>query len=161
MITIADTATVLARAAIFDQRLTKPSPAVVGGWSEEFNRHDLELPDLLAGVSTYYEIGRDRVIQPGDVIRAARDIRQRRAQVENAEAARALPPGQPPRLEPGHTLNADGTPVTAAYHVDGALDRRCGKCNAQPGHWCTNPDGRDQKIPHLARMRPATTRRTA
>lgn len=161
MITIADTTTVLARAAVFDQRLARPSHAVVGGWSDEFNKHDLQLPDLLAGVSAYYEIGRDRVIQPGDVIRAARDLRQRRALIENTANARALPPGQPPRLEAGHSLNADGPPVAAAYQVNDALDRRCSRCNAQPGHWCTSPTKRDQKIPHLARLRPTTTRRTA
>lgn len=160
MITIPDTTKIIARAAIFDQRISKPSNTVIGGWADEFNKHDLELHDLLAGVSAYYEIGRERVIQPGDVIRAARDIRQRRAQVENAQAARALPAGQPPQWD-GTVPNADGTPVTAAYEIDGALDRRCGKCNAQPGHWCTSPAGRDQKIPHLARLRPATTRRTA
>lgn len=157
MITTANTTAVLARAAIFDQRVTRPNPTVTNAWTDEFNKHDLELPDLLAGVSAYYEIGRDRVIQPGDVIRAARDLRQRRAQVENATDARAaLPAGQAPYLENGLGLNATGQPVEAAYEVDGAGHLDCPACNAGPGQVCEHPvDGRTMKIPHVARLKAA------
>ena len=156
MITIPDATQVLARAAIFDQRLAKPSHAVVDGWADEFNRHDLELHDLLAGVSAYYEIGRDRVIQPGDVIRAARDIRQRRAQAENTAHARAALPAGPTVYRDGPGLNADGTPVQAAYEVNGAGHLPCPTCHAKPGEWCENPHtGNTTKIPHVARLQAA------
>lgn len=156
MITIPDTTAVLARAAIFDQRVAKPNPTVIGGWAEEFNRHDLELHDLLAGVSAYYEIGRDRVIQPGDVIRAARDIRQRRAQVENAQQARALPAGQPPQYVPEEPFVVDGEPVEAAYEINGAGHLPCTTCHAKPGQWCENTHtGNPVKIPHTTRLRAA------
>lgn len=152
MITTANTTAVLARAAIFDQRVTRPNPTVTTAWTDEFNKHDLELPDLLAGVSAYYEIGRDRVIQPGDVIRAARDLRQRRALIENTQQARAaLPAGQPPALD-GPGLNAVGRPIDAAYEINDAGHLACRTCDAQPGQYCEHPDGRTMRIPHVARL---------
>lgn len=155
MITSIDASKVMARAAVFDQRMAKPSPAVIDGWADEFNRYDLELHDLLAGVSAYYEIGRERVIQPGDVIRAARDIRQRRALAETTHDIRALPPGAPAHYEHGG-LNADGRPVQAAYEIDGAGHLPCPTCHAKPGQWCENPhSGNPRKIPCTARLQAA------
>lgn len=152
MITEREAVQVISRAAIFDQRMAKPSPAVIDGWADEFNRYDLELHDLLAGVSAYYEIGRERVIQPGDVIRAARDIRQRRALTETTDHIRALPPGAPAHYEHGG-LNADGRPVQAAYEIDGAGHLPCPTCHAKPGEWCENTrTSNPKKIPHASRL---------
>lgn len=153
MITIPDTTAVLSRAAVFDQRVPKPNPTVISGWAEEFNRNDLDVADLLAGVSDYYSIGRDRVIQPGDVIRAARDLRQRRAQIDNTQQARtALPAGHEPNLD-GTGLNATGQPVDAAYEVHNAGHLQCPTCHAGPGEVCEHPaDGRTMRIPHAARL---------
>ena len=41
-------------------------------------------------------------------------------------------------------------PVFAAY-ADGALNRRCGNCGAEPSQFCTFPDGTQRHVPCVVR----------
>lgn len=43
-------------------------------------------------------------------------------------------------------------PVMEAY-ADGALERRCGNCGAEPSQFCIFPDGTRRHIPCLVRSR--------
>lgn len=42
-------------------------------------------------------------------------------------------------------------PIWQAYADTGALDISCPNCAAEPGHWCTKPDGRVRRVPCVQR----------
>jgi hypothetical protein len=42
--------------------------------------------------------------------------------------------------------------ILRSYLDTGALDRTCPQCQAGPAQWCRTPDGRDRRIPCVARM---------
>ena len=134
-------------------------------WAQTIERWHLDVSYLLQAVTAYYEEPRERVIQVGDVIRMARDLRQRDAMVDNAqslasgEAVGALPAGSGASTHPGG-LNATGEPIQAAYEVDGAGHIPCPSCLAQPGETCGR-DGHDFKIPCVARLATAYRNRKA
>ena len=149
-------ALVLARANLYDPRTRKDDSGITAAWAEAISRHNLDRSYLLHAVTSYYEEPRDRSIQVGDVIRIARDARQRDALIDNAqslapsEAAGALPAGSGTSTHPGG-LNAAGEPISAAYEVDGAGYIPCPSGLAQPGLTCGR-DGHDYKIPCAARL---------
>lgn len=150
-------AQVLARANLMDSRVRQGDPAQTAVWAEVIGRHNLDIAYLLNAVTAYYEEPRERTVQVGDVIRMARDLRQRDAMVENTHTAvaansavGALPAGSGTSTHPGG-LNAAGEPISDAYEVDGAGYIPCPSCLAQPGETCGR-DGRDFKIPCVARL---------
>ena len=149
-------AMVLARANLYDQRIRKDDSGITAAWAEAIARHNLDRAYLLQAVTTYYEEPRDRSLQVGDVIRIARDARQRDALVDNAsslaapELVEALPPGSGTSTHMG-VINAAGEPIRAAYEVDGAISIPCPDCLADPGVTCGR-NGHDYRIPCVARL---------
>lgn len=149
-------ALVLARANLFDPRTRKDDPGITAAWAETIARHNLDRGQLLQAVTAYYEEPRERSIQVGDVIRIARDARQRDALVDNAQSlappvlVEALPRGSGASTHMG-VINATGEPIQAAYEVDGALDLQCPSCLSGPGVTCGR-DGHDYRIPCVARL---------
>ena len=149
-------AMVLARANLYDPRTRKDDSGITAAWAEAISRHNLDRSYLLHAVTTYYEEPRDRSIQVGDVIRIARDARQRDALVDNAqslappELVEALPAGSGASTHMG-VLNAAGDPIREAYEVDGAINIPCPDCLARPNETCGR-DGYDYRIPCVARL---------
>ena len=149
-------AMVLARANLYDQRTRKDDSGITAAWAEAISRHNLDRSYLLQAVTTYYEEPRDRSIQVGDVIRIARDARQRDALVDNAqslappELVEPLPAGSGASTHMG-VLNAAGDPIRDAYEVDGAINIPCPDCLARPSETCGR-NGYDYRIPCVARL---------
>lgn len=151
-----DAALVLARANLFDPRIRSDDAMITAAWAEAIAKHNLDRARLMDAVTAYYEEPRDRSIGVGDVIRIARDARQRDALADNAQSLAsgspvgALPAGSGTSTHPGG-LNAAGEPIPAAYEVDGAGYIPCPSCLAQPGQTCGR-GGHDYKIPCAARL---------
>ena len=140
-----------------DSRVRQGDPAQTAVWAEVIGRHNLDIAYLLNAVTAYYEEPRERTVQVGDVIRMARDLRQRDAMVENTHnavaanaAVGALPAGSGTSTHMG-VLNAAGDPIRAAYEVDGAISIPCPDCLADPGVTCGR-NGYDYRIPCVARL---------
>lgn len=158
-------ALVLARAGLFDNRIRKDDPGITAAWAEAIARHNLDRSLLLNAVTDYYSEPRDRSIQVGDVIRIARDARQRDAMADNTatlaspELVETLPPGSGGATHMGF-INATGEPIQAAYEIDGAGDIPCSNCGARPGETCGR-DNHDFKIPCVARLATAYRNRKA
>lgn len=156
---------VLARANLFDPRIRADDAGITAVWAEAMAKHSLDRRRLLEAVTAYYEEPRDRSIGVGDVIRIARDARQRDALVDNAqslaspELVEALPAGSGASTHMG-VINATGDPIRAAYEVDGALNIPCPACLAHPGETCGR-DGHDYRIPCVARLATAYRNRKA
>lgn len=147
---------VLARANLFDPRIRADDPGITAAWAEAIGRHNLDRRRLLEAVTAYYEEPRDRSIGVGDVIRIARDARQRDAMVDNTtelappELVEPLPAGSGASTHMG-VINAAGEPIREAYEVDGAINIPCPDCLAEPGVTCGR-DGYDYRIPCVARL---------
>ena len=140
-----------------DSRVRQGDPAQTAVWAEVIGRHNLDIAYLLNAVTAYYEEPRERTVQVGDVIRMARDLRQRDAMVENTHTAvaansavGALPAGSGASTHMG-VLNAAGDPIRDAYEVDGAINIACPDCLARPNETCGR-DGYDYRIPCVARL---------
>lgn len=140
-----------------DSRVRQGDPAQTAVWAEVIGRHNLDIAYLLNAVTAYYEEPRERTVQVGDVIRMARDLRQRDAMVENTHTAvaansavGALPAGSGTSTHMG-VLNAAGDPIRGAYEVDGAISIPCPDCLAEPGVTCGR-NGYDYRIPCVARL---------
>lgn len=152
----ADAAQVLARANLMDPRVRHGDAGITAVWAQALERHNLDISYLLNAVTDYYSEPRDRTIQVGDVIRIARDARQRDALVDNTqslaspELVEALPAGSGTSTHMG-VLNAAGEPIRGAYEVDGAINIPCPACFSGPGVTCGR-DGHDYKIPCAARL---------
>lgn len=144
------------RARIYDDKLGDHDKARLAAWAESVDRWQLDIPDLVEGVNRYYEGETSgRTIGIGDLLHHARESRRQRAESEKAAevhaevtAAKALPRGE----YEGLPINATGKPVWAAYDINGASDRECPNCHAEPRCACVTRWGTAQKIPCLARM---------
>lgn len=151
-----DAAMVLARANLFDPRIRADDVGITAAWAEAIAKHNLDRGRLLEAVTDYYSEPRDRSIGVGDVIRIARDARQRDALIDNAqslappELVEALPSGSGASTHMG-VLNAAGEPIREAYEVDGAINIPCPDCLAEPGVTCGR-NGYDYRIPCVARL---------
>jgi hypothetical protein len=162
-------ATVLAmgRAAIYDDFFTHPDKARVAAWAEAIQRYELDAPELLDAVTTFYGATPQGRLTVGELIRVARASRQDATmrQESNERAARGITSGLTPRaaITAGDQqlgglpiAGANGEPVWAAYEVSGAIERECEACGAPPEKSCLNiATGTARKIPCLARMRPS------
>lgn len=161
----ADASKVLARANLMDPRVRNADGAMTAAWAESIARWGLDVSYLLAAVTEYYTVPRDRTIQVGDVIQIARDFRQRDALIDNAqslaapELVEALPAGSGASTHMG-VLNAAGEPIREAYEVDGAINIPCPDCLADPGFTCGR-NGYDYRIPCVARLATAYRNRKA
>lgn len=81
---------VLAKIAAIDMWAAKPDAAMALAWAECFAVHDLQAPDLLAGVTALYaDDTRDKKNRtlPADVIGHARRIRRNRVEQEKITGA--------------------------------------------------------------------------
>lgn len=160
-----DASMVLARANLFDQRIRANDPAITAVWAQAIAKHNLDRSRLLDAVTSYYEEPRDRSIQVGDVIRIARDARQRDALTDNTSAlatpvlVEPLPAGSGASTHMG-VVNAVGEPIRGAYEVDGAINIPCPDCRSEPGVTCGR-DGYDYRIPCVARLATAYRNRKA
>ncbi|MDO5535459.1 MAG: hypothetical protein Q4F65_12530 [Propionibacteriaceae bacterium] len=161
----ADAAMVLGRASAFDPRVRQDDPVITAAWAEAIARHNLDRAYLLNAVTDYYSEPRERSIGVGDVIRMARDARQRDAMVDNTSAlappvlVETLPPGSGASTHMG-VVNAAGAPIEAAYRVDDAIDIPCPDCRSDPGVTC-GCDDYDYRIPCVARLAAAHKMRKA
>ncbi len=152
--TSAEASSVLALAAVYDQRTV--GEADVRGWADALG--GVAVGDALEAVKAHYRARRDRVM-PADVLVLARSARQDRAM-------RQLPPAVVPA-----TFDAVGVPVGVglareALHdpVDAVQVRRrvrsvrCPMCRAKAGDPCTSiATGRplDRHPAHPSRMETA------
>ncbi len=83
-------ALVLAKCAAYDPYLTEPTKETCLAWAEQFERYDLDLPDLMAGVTRIYaENGSGYRPLPKDITDAARAGRSDRTQRESTAARQA------------------------------------------------------------------------
>lgn len=143
-----------ARARLYDDRLGEPDAPRLAVWAEAAQRWQLDVSDLVDGVVRYYE-GTEQadVIRIGDLVHHAREVRRQRAEGEKAreihEAAGELPAGDG---WAGLPIKAQGVPVWAAYDVNGAIDRECPRCRAEPGDACITARNQPQKVPCLPRL---------
>ncbi|MBF6135856.1 hypothetical protein IU501_22965 [Nocardia otitidiscaviarum] len=141
------------RARIYDDKLGDPDKARLMAWAESIHRWELDIPDLVEGVTRYYEADTEgRTMGIGDLLHHARENRRQRAEREKAAEVRdaaALPAGSG---YAGLPINATGDPVRAAYDIGGAVSRPCPNCGAAVGDPCISRTGLGQKIPCVVRM---------
>lgn len=142
------------RARFLDDKLGEPDPGRIAAWAEIIQKWQLSAADAVAGVDRYYEgETAGRIIQIGNLLHHAREVRHQRAEREKAaevHAAAALNPGEG---WAGLPLKSSGRPIRTAYAVDGAVDRTCPNCDAQIGAPCTSATGEPQKVPCLSRIK--------
>jgi hypothetical protein len=80
----------LAKCAAYDPWFPKASQAIVESWSEQLERHKLELADVLAGVAKMYsENGSGFRPLPKDLTDASRSVRRDRTERESEDDRRA------------------------------------------------------------------------
>ena len=152
--TIRTAGAALARAAIFDDRITDSDQARILAWAEAIEPHRISQPDVLAAVTAYYQRRGVDAIRPGDLIAAAREIRRQRAEREKGSPA-ALPAGPTPDPQLGGLPigGANGKPVWEAYEQHDAITRICPACDAKPDESCINPStGGTRRMPCVARL---------
>lgn len=102
----------LAKCAAYDPWFPQPNRATVAAWSEQIQRYDLDLPDVLAGVSKMYaDNGNGFRPLPKDLTDAARAIRADRCQRESAAELDARQTRQESTLESRNRLAA----ITAGF----------------------------------------------
>ncbi|WP_378735480.1 hypothetical protein [Nocardia brasiliensis] len=141
------------RARIYDDKLGDPDKARLAAWAESIERWKLDAPDLLEGVIRYYEGETDgRTIGIGDLLHHGREARRQRAERETAAEVHAAVTAALPVSGTGLPLRAAGDPVWAAYDVNGAIDRPCPRCKADPNCACVTERNAPQKMPCLARL---------
>ena len=149
---------VLTAAATIDHRTV--GEADVAGWYATL-RPDIDRQLGIDAVRIHYA-GTREWIMPADVNNLATQIRKDRAERESREEREArqdandyrhgLTAAPNPALG-GLPIPTDGHPVWAAYDVNGAIDRPCPRCGAEPREACRNPiTERDSKIPCLVRL---------
>lgn len=143
------------RARIYDDKLGDPDKARLAAWAESIERWKLDAPDLLEGVIRYYEgetVG--RTIGIGDLLHHARESRRQRAERETAAEVHAAVTAALPGGDSwgGMPIKVAGDPVWAAYDVNGAIDRPCPRCRAEPNCACVTDRDTPQKLPCLARL---------
>jgi hypothetical protein len=143
-----------ARARLYDDRLGDADAPRLAAWAESVERWKLDTSDLIDGVVRYYEgTPNAPTIRIGDLLHHAREVRRQRAEAEKAAeihaAAGELPAGSG---WAGLPLKAQGIPVWPAYEINGALDRECPRCHADPGDACITGRNQPQKVPCLPRL---------
>lgn len=80
----------LAKCAAYDPWFPKASQAIVDSWAEQLGHYQLELPDVLAGVTKMYsDNGSGFRPLPKDLTDAARAIRRDRTERESDAERRA------------------------------------------------------------------------
>ena len=140
------------RARIYDDKLGEPDAARIALWAESISRWKLGAPDVLGGVTRYYEKPGVPTIQIGDMLHHAREIRRDRAEREKAREIIDAP-ALPNPAAGGLPIPTEGTPVWAAYEINGAINRDCPRCDAKPDEVCIVPGTEHTlKIPCLDRM---------
>jgi hypothetical protein len=80
----------LAKCAAYDPWFPKASEAIVNSWSEQIERHQLDLPDVLEGVAKMYsDNGSGFRPLPKDLTDAARAVRRDRTEREDTATRQA------------------------------------------------------------------------
>lgn len=146
----------LARAALFDDKVTAGDAPRIAAWSEALEPHGLETHFLLDAVTRHYSDPKlDRTIRVADLIHHGRELRGQAAEAEKAAdpyERRTLPAGAG---WAGLPIPARGKPVDSAYDVNDAITRPCPRCHAEAGDYCITGGDQPQKIPCLPRLKPA------
>lgn len=165
--TVIAVAHVLAKAALYDPRFSKPDEGKAIAWAEALQPHNFDVHDMLNAVVGFYSENLDRPLMVADVIGRAKAIRRERAEREDANAREARAAAQDrrhglkavsgdPQLGNLPIGGADGPPVPGAYMVNNAWERPCPTCNAETLEPCTNPHtGSARKIPCTSRAKTA------
>lgn len=91
MITRTDIGQILAKCTAYrPDKTPQPSEAVVLAWHEHFEQFPgLQLTDALQAVTRYHRDPQDRMIQPADISRVAREIRRDLLDRESEDERRA------------------------------------------------------------------------
>ncbi|MGW4124745.1 hypothetical protein [Nocardia sp. NPDC004711] len=144
------------RARVYDDKLGDADEARLAAWAESVQRWELDTPDLIEAVMRYYEAETEgRTIGIGDLLHHARESRRQRAEREKAVEVRAEVVEAKALHSGGYSglpINATGSPIWAAYDVNGAIDRECPRCHAEPNDACVTVHETAQKIPCLERL---------
>ncbi len=113
----------LAKCAAYDPWFPKASQAIVDSWAEQIAVHQLDVRDVLAGVTKMYsEHGSGFRPLPKDLIDAARAIRRERCERESTEERQAREDAHDAELEAAFKrnkarLNAMVAPVAGAKAI--------------------------------------------
>lgn len=153
--TIRTAAAALARAEIFDDRVTADD-ARIEAWADALEPHHLDLADVLTAVADHYSVKNADTARVGDIITGARKIRADRAEREKGHAISNAPAITAPDNQLGGLpiAGADGKPIWTAYEQHGAIDLPCSTCDAQPNDACINlATGMTRRIPCMTRLR--------
>ncbi|MGW2095806.1 hypothetical protein [Promicromonospora sukumoe] len=161
--TIRATAAAIGRAAIFDDFFGHEDDARTAAWSEAIQKYELQTPDLLEAVTTFYAGTPQGRLTIGELIRLGRQSRQDHAmrREHDERERRGITSGLTPkalvsgdRQLGGLQIAADGDPVWAAYDVNDAISRECPTCKQPPDCACINlATNTARKIPCLPRLR--------
>ena len=162
--TVIAVAHLLAKAALYDPRFSKPDEGKAIAWAEALEPHRFDVHDMLQAVVGFYSENLDRPLMVADVIARSKAIRKDRSQRESSESRDSRSAAQDRhhglRSVPGDTqlgglpiAGADGTPIPGAYRVNNAAEHPCPTCNAEELEPCTNPITHSaRKIPCLKRL---------
>ena len=143
----------LARAAIFDDRITDSDQARILAWAQAMEPFAITQPDALEAVTRHYQKPDADTIRVGDLIADAREIRRQRAEREKGSPEQ-LPPTPPDPQTGNLPIPTGGTPVWEAYEQHGAIGRVCPTCDAKPEESCINlATNMTRKIPCVARLK--------
>ena len=85
--------------AYANEKTPSPSEATILAWVEHFNQFPhIRRDDALTAVARYYRDPRDRLVQPADISRVARDLVQDRA-LRGPESVAITATGQPATVQ--------------------------------------------------------------
>lgn len=153
-----DVIDLLTAAASVDLR--KLGEADITGWGAML-RPDLDRDIAFEALRIHYATSADRVM-PAHINAKAIEIRKDRADREERLEREARHDrnderhGLAPTSSNPLSLNAEGPPVPGAYEINGAIDRHCPECHAEPMEPCTNRVSRNaMRMPHMSRMKTA------
>lgn len=145
--------------------LRKIGASDVEAWGSTLRR-DLNRDLAIEAVRIHYATSPERIM-PAHVNTLAVQIRRDRAERENAEERRqreelrdrklGLTQGDPQAMNLP-IGGVDGPPVPGAYETNGAIDKACPKCKAEPMSPCVNiHNGSERRMPCIQRMAKETT----
>lgn len=151
--TVRSTTAAIARAALFDDKVTAGDAPRIAAWAEALEPHGLETRFLLDAVTRHYsDPNLDRTIRVADLIHHGRELRRQAAEVEKGHdphGPAVLPAGAG---WSGLPINATGKAVDAAYDVNDAITRPCPRCHAEANDYCITSRDQKQRIPCLPRL---------
>lgn len=139
-------------ARFIDDRFGEPDKNRLLMWAELFAKASITAGEAIDAVKDWYLAGgRDRSIQPGDIVTTVRDQRRKIAERQHSDRLLHQTPIDPQLGLP--IAGADGKPIWSAYEQHGAIDLPCRTCRAEPNDACINTKtDLVRKIPCVSRL---------